>query len=231
MAEWSFPQIIDDGVNMDVNGFSVDVSEVSLPNDVEVLEDAPEIGTMQFTVSGGDFIGVSMSVEDFKELVLGLETPDQEDDEVFYSDVSGDDSVYQVMPLSDVSTASFTPQTWQLNMAQNRPIGWHYLMTRLNSNNQYILVLGRDIVYSNGIYNYSSCDYYTVYSITSSGTTRFYYDVLSDASGTVNSSSYVVYSDLFFDYLGGRSVSYSWLIIVFILLGILFLMYIRGKRK
>lgn len=226
MAEWSFPQITDDTVDMVVGDFSVDVTDVSSPDDVEVLDNAALYDGVHLTVSGGDVVGVSMSIDDFKEFVLESSSYPEEDAQVSENDI-------EIMPLAvDVSTSTFTPHTWQLNMAQNRPIGYHYVMSRLGTNNnQYVLVLGRDITYSNGVYIYQDCEYYSVYQTTVSSSTRYNYDVREDASGSINSSTYVCYSDLFFDYVGGRSVSYSWFILAFVFLGVLLLMYIRGKRK
>lgn len=226
MAEWSFPQITDDTVDMVVGDFSVDVTDVSSPDDVEVLDNAALYEGVHLTVSGGDVVGVSMSIDDFKEFVLESSPYPEEDAQVSENDI-------EIMPLAvDVSTNTFTPQVWQLNMAQNRPIGYHYVMSRLGTNNnQYVLVLGRDITYSNGVYIYQDCEYYSVYQTTVSSSTRYNYDVREDASGSINSSTYVCYSDLFFDYVGGRSVSYSWFILAFVFLGVLLFMYIRGKRK
>lgn len=241
MAEWSFPQISEDGqdVSVDVDGVSVDVSDISTPSDVEIIQESVSQGVF-LDVSGDDITGITMSFEDFLEFIDKTDSSLSENDMGISgndSDLSGNDydisanDVFPVMVLADTSVSSFTPQTWQLNMAQNRPVGWHYIMSRTGTNNNYILVLGRDISYSDGLYRYVDCDYYSVYQYSSSGYTNYIYDVSNDVTGTINSSSYVVYSDLFFDYVGGRSVSYSWFILAFIVIILLFLLFFRGNRK
>lgn len=231
--DWSVPQIgIDDSgdlsVGIDVDGVTVDVSDVDDPDVVEGINDAVDDG-ITLDVSGDDVTHIHISVEDFKDIVessLSVQT------------VSDGDPEFDQVPAplavdgDDVSTSSFSPQAWQINMAQNRPIGWHYVMTRTGTNsNNYILVLGRDVTYSDGLYIYSDAEFYSVYSTGSSGSTRYHYDVRDNYSGSISSSSYVVYSDLFFDYVGSRSVSYSWLIFAFVALIVLFLIFFRGNRN
>lgn len=230
---WSMPQISidDDGdmsVGISVDDVVIDVSDVDQPDVVEEISDAVEQG-VTLDVSGGDITRIHISVEDFKDIVEGS-FQDQT--------VSGDDIPEDLAfaPLvvegNDVSTSSFNPQAWQINLAEHRPIGWHYVMTRTGTNNNnYILVLGRDVIYSDGLYTYSDAEFYSVYSTGSSGSTRYHYDVYDNYSGSISSSSYVVYSDLYFDYLGSRSVSYSWLIIAFMALIILLLIFFRGNRN
>lgn len=228
--DWMSPQLYEgvDGLSVvvPVDGLPVDVSDLDHPDDVEVIEDAVQSDVF-LDVSGDDVTRVSISFEDFKALVESSED---------FSSVSDDDPV-EVVPLAvdgdDISLYNFTPQQWQLNMAQNRPVGWHYLMTRTGTgNNNYTLILGRDIVYDNGLYTYHDADFYSVYTTgSSSGSIRYHYDIHDHWSGTVSSSSYMVYSDLYFDYLGGRSVSYSWLILAFIALLILFLIFFKGNKS
>ena len=231
MPDWTFPQIsVSDNGSFSVDtvvsdDLSVDMSDVSSPDDVEVVEDAQGV---VLDVSGGDVDRIHMSVDDFAKLV----------ESSFGSSVSENDPVFDsdLMPLAvegnDVSVSSFNPQAWQINMAENRPIGWHYVMTRTGSNsNNYILVLGRDVTYQDGLYTYQDADFYSVYQTGSSGNVRYHYDVRDHYSGTISSASYVVYSDLYFDYIGSRSVSYSWLIVVFIALIVLLLIFFRGNRN
>lgn len=236
MADWSIPQInIDDNGDLSVDivvddNINVDVTNVDDPEVVQEVQDAVS-DSVVLDVSGGDVISVTMSVEDFKKFVQEV-SEDVLSNDLDLQEISSLSS-NDIMPLAvDTSVNTFTPQAWQLNMAQNRPIGYHYVMSRLSSNNtQYVLILGRNITYSNGIYTYSDCDYYSVYNTTVSSSTRYNYDVRENASGSINSSSYVCYSDLFFDYVGGRSVSSSWLIIAFIVVILLFLIFFRGDRK
>lgn len=231
--QWSVPGLFynDSGdlvVGLSVDDHVVDVTEIDDPDIVEEIDDAVEQG-VSLDVSGNDITGIHISVQDFKDIVQA-----SLDDQT----LSGNDVVPSqdfIQPLAvdgdDISSSSFSPQSWQINMAQNRPIGWHYVMTRtgVNSNN-YILVLGRNVAYNNGLYTYVDADFYSVYSTGSSGNTRYHYDVRDNWSGTISSSSYVVYSDLYFDYVGGRSVHYSWFIFAFVVIILLFLMFFRGNR-
>lgn len=234
-AEWIVPQVVEneDGsfsVESSAGSVSVDMSDVSDPDSVEELEDAFDSGVF-VDVSGNDVTGVHMSYDDFVSFLSGLEGE---------TDVSANDPQDSVdaglsvlsVEGADTSSASFNPQQWQVNMAQNRPVGWHYVMSRTGSGtNNYILVLGRDITYADGVYTYADSDFYSVYSTGSSGNLRYHYDIHDHWSGAVDSSQYVVYSDLYFDYLGGRSVSYTWLILDFLVLVVLFLIFFRGNRN
>lgn len=232
--DWSMPQIFvdDDGsmsVGLSVGDNFVDVTQVDDPDVVEDIGDVVEQGVI-LDVSGNDVSGIHISVEDFKDIIQSS-----------FSDqtLSGNDLVsdsVDLQPLAvdgdDISITSFNPQAWQINMAENRPIGWHYVMTRTGSNsNNYILVLGRDVIYQDGLYTYQDADFYSVYQTGSSGNVRYHYDVRDHYSGSISSTSYVVYSDLYFDYIGSRSVSYSWLVVVFIALIMLLLIFFRGYRN
>lgn len=232
--DWSMPQIFvdDDGsmsVGLSVGDNFVDVTQVDDPDVVEDIGDVVEQGVI-LDVSGNDVSGIHISVEDFKDIIQSS-----------FSDqtLSGNDLVSDSVDLQslavdgdDISITSFNPQAWQINMAENRPIGWHYVMTRTGSNsNNYILVLGRDVIYQDGLYTYQDADFYSVYQTGSSGNVRYHYDVRDHYSGSISSTSYVVYSDLYFDYIGSRSVSYSWLVVVFIALIMLLLIFFRGYRN
>lgn len=237
MADWVSPVLYDvsDGdlsVGAVIDDVIVDMSGVDDPSDVRDLEELDESSGISFDISGSDVTRVSMSLSEFKALVEGTEAS-EEDILPAVSSSDPDDGVVALAVDDTVqSSSSFSPQTWQLNMAQNRPIGWHYVMSRVGSyNNHYILVLGRDINFSNGLYTYVDCDQYSVYQTGSGSAARYVYDVNDHATGNIDSSSYVVYSDLFFDYVGSRSVSYSWLFIAFLVVIVLFIIVWRGKRK
>jgi len=228
MADWSFPQISVSGNDLSVDvvnpDFSVDVTDI---NSSDILEDIKYVSDsgVSLDVSGGDITGVHMSADYFKDFVQStLPVPSVSEDDLSF------DQNFLVVEGNDVSFSSFNPQSWQVNMAQNRPIGWHYVMSRAGNNN-YILVLGRDITYSDGLYTYSDAEFYSVYSTGSSGSTRYHYDVYDNYSGSLSSTSYVVYSDLYFDYLGSRSVTYSWFIFAFIALLLLFLLFFRRNKS
>lgn len=231
--DWSVPQIVvDDDGNMSVevqvtDDISVDMTDVDTPSDVEDIIDAGQ-DNIVFDVSGNDVQSIIMSPEAFKSLISPSEATVSENDPV----VDENALLEPLMALDarDVAAGNFTPQQWQINLADNRPFGCHYVMTRLSAtNNNYVLVLGEDITYSNGIYTYTDADYYHVYSYSSGGSTQYDYSVSEDVSGTISGTSYIVYSDLFFDYLGGRSVDYIWLIIVFLIFTLLVLQYFRRR--
>lgn len=231
MPDWSVPyvEVNDDGsvdVLIDTPAGSVDVTAADSPEDVEAVEDS--LGEVYLDVSDGDVVRVSIPVDEFRSLVESSRS-DAEDGEEVPEDAVPDDMA--PVPL-DMSPSSFSPQTWQLNMAEHRPIGYHYVMSRVGSyNNHYVLVLGRDITYADGVYSYVDCDMYSVYSTGSSSSARYVYDVDDHATGTISSAAYVVYSDLYFDFIGGRSFSYSYLLVVFLLLMVVVLIWWRGKRK
>lgn len=235
MPDWITPQIVEneDGsfsVESSADGVSVDVTDVSDPDQIEELEHAFEDDVF-VDVSGNDVTGVHMSYDDFVSFVAGLEAPQDVSTNDPQADPEADLSLLAVEG-DDISTTSFNPQQWQINMAQNRPVGWHYVMTRIGSNtNNYILVLGRDIIYADGLYTYTDADFYSVYFTGSSSNLRYHYDIHDHWTGTISSSSYVVYSDLYFDYLGGRSVPYTWLILAFLVVMVLFLIFFRGNRN
>lgn len=235
MDEWMSPQIVVDeagnsSVVLDTGDVTVDMSGVSSPSDVEVVHDAVQDGSVYLDMSGDDISGVSMSFEDFKALVEGSQAVSSDD----IQDEEADDGINLLaVDGSDASSSTFSPQQWQLNMAQNRPLGWHYVMSRVGTNyNHYILVLGRDIVYEDGVYRYSDCDQYDVYQTSNTGSTnRYIYSVEDSASGTIDSSQYVVYSDLFFDYVGGGGRASASLVLLFVVVIVLILIWWRGKRR
>lgn len=138
-----------------------------------------------------------------EDLLEFLEPDSLEDPQEAEPDPSYDDLIdlYSVAP----STASYNPQAWQVNLAQSRGFGEHYLIwaervyyTSTSSYWRYYEVVGRDISKEGDIYTYEDCDLYSYYSYSN----YVNYDV-SESSGTVDGSSYVVYSDLYFDYAGG----------------------------
>lgn len=229
MPDWYVPQIIiDDEGQMSVDvqvddNISVDMTDTEDPDEVEYVRD-----NVTMTISGNDVETITMSPEAFRGLIEGEKdisgndiTLDQED-----SLIEPDMALYDgVMPV-DVAGGSFNPQQWQINIAQNRPIGWHYVMSRRSSgNNDYFVVIGKDITYSGGVYRYAACDYYRLYSYNSGGTIRYEYSFDEAVSGTVASSDYVVYSDLYFDYFGSRVVMYSCFMIGFFIVFLLVLIW------
>lgn len=230
MPDWVAPEIVvdDDGmhVDMSVGDVSVDMSAVDQPDQVEDVIDAGSDDSVVLDVSGNDVVSVTVPYEAFKEMFLS----DSED--VSSNDLSADflASEELIEPYS-VASGTFTPQQWQVNLASGRPIGYHYVMTRLSSSNDYILVLGRDVTYDGNIYRYVDCDYYRVYTYISGSSTRYDYSVTRDASGSIGSTTYVVYSDLFFDYIGSRSFEYTFLIMLIFIFVFLLLIWWRGGNR
>lgn len=228
--DYIVPQLIvnDDGslsVGIEVDDVPVDVTDVSVPEYIQEVEDAVQSG-VHLDVSGNSVTGVTLDFEDFLSIIGA--------DEEVPPDVSENDMDIMALAVdgNQTSSNSFTPQQWQLNLAQNRPIGAHYVMTRTGTSNQsYILVIGRDITYDGiNTYMYHDCDFYSVYTTGSSSSLRYHYDVSTEQSGSVSASSYVVYSDLFFDYVGGRFVPYSFIIFFVILIIFAALMFFRRKE-
>lgn len=139
-----------------------------------------------------------------------------------------------VLPASVTATnAVYTPTAWQVNLAQNRAFGEHYLMwaQRVSSGSsyywRYYLALGRDMTYASNTYRYTDAEVYSYYSYNSSVT----YDV-SVSSGSVSGSSYLVYSDLYFDYVGVDPASNGFVYMAFVMfLIIITLLMIGGKRN
>lgn len=157
-------------------------------------------------------------------------------------DIDGTSVFFTVTPLDDVailpasvvpSTANYTPQAWQINLAEHRSLGEHYLMWAQRTSYgstyywRYYLAIGRNISYSSNTYTYHDAELYTYYTYNNSTT----YNVLV-SSGTVSGTTYLVYSDLFFDYVGADPVLTASPYITFLLAMIIIaLLVIGGKRN
>lgn len=155
---------------------------------------------------------------------------------------NGGSDVFTVTPVSDVdaapasvaaSNAAYTPQAWQINLAENRSFGEHYIMwaERIYSGSssyywRYHIALGSKISYASNVYTYTDAEVYTYYSYNSSVT----YDV-SVSSGTVSGSSYLVYSDLYFDYVGVDPAFKGSVYIFFALFVIIIALLIYWREK
>lgn len=172
---------------------------------------------------------------------------DEEDDQAFqpeyyisdgmlYSSdgVALDRDIY-VLPASvTASNAVFTPTVWQVNLAEHRAFGDHYLMwaQRVNYSGssyywRYYLALGPDITKSGDTYRWQDAEVYSYYTYNSAVT----YDV-SVNSGSVSGSTYLVYSDLYFDYVGVDPAGSSLVYVTFIMFVIVIaLLMIGGKRN
>lgn len=182
-------------------------------------------------IDGGDQSDVDTDTTsdqgvDLSDQVETAEGVEESEDMVIY-----DNSVSLASVAS--GSQSYTVQSWQLALAQNRDFGDHYLLWAVReyySNYSYYwhyyAVIGKDIELSDDTYTYTDCDVYELYSYNDSTTYLF-----QESSGTVSGSSYVVYSDLYFDYVGTKpTLSSAYLIVVFLLvLSMLFIISLRRK--
>lgn len=140
---------------------------------------------------------------------------------------------YGIDPLASVSSqANFTPTAWQVNLASFRSMGEHYLMYAVRRTSgsssylQYYLVRGKDIKYDNGIYTYTDCDLYTLYNYSSIVNYETYV-----SSGSVSGSSSLVYSDLYFDYIGNDPIDNAMPYLMFTLFLIVIVLLVIGGRR
>lgn len=195
------------------------VDGVIYPSEVtEALEEATENGALENQKDIFEDM-VSSPVE-------GEEAPADLQDDIYASDAA--------VALSAVpSTAAFTPTAWQANLASNRNLGEHYLMyanrvyySGSASYWHYFLVLGSDISYDADIYTYTDCDVYSYYSYQN----MVYYD-RDLGSGRLNGNATLVYSDLYFDYLGVDPVNNVYPYMAFVLFLVVILLLIVGGRK
>lgn len=171
--------------------------------------------------------------EDILDSVESDSVEDQEEIETSESDSSGD---YSVMPMSVVDSGySFSPQTWQVNLAAARSMGEHYLMYGIRRSSSgyysywdYYLALGDDIEYneSTDVYDYTNCDFYHYSSIDDVITYEVY-----ESSGSISGSDHVVYSDLYFDYVGVDPVNNSGFFVCWTMLFFIFLAVLIGGRR
>lgn len=164
--------------------------------------------------------------EDLTEEVVFSDQEDQEEEvDVLYSESDFQDAI--ALYSSAPSTQAFTPQSWQINIAANRKFGEHYLIYGdRNTYTTYYLVLGKDISFnaSSDTYSYRDCDFYSYNSYNNTVT----YDH-SSSSGSLTGSSHVVYSDLYFDYVGVKpSSSFDYL--YFFLLFVIILLLLRRRH-
>ena len=163
-------------------------------------------------------------LEDSENSEVLEETPDDGSGPVFISPYS-----------SVVDEAAFSPQSWQINIAENRGIGEHYLLWAVrdtisgyNRYWRYYLAVGKDIEFneSNDVYTYNSVD---LFSYNDNGDTVTY--EVENSSGTVDGSQYLVYSDLYFDYVGIDPTNSPVVYMVAIAFIMLFVLLIVTRRR
>lgn len=205
------------------------MAQVQLNEDTGLFESVVGDESVNDVVTSDQAKEVLENVEDQEDILDGMESTSPSLEEEIISDPAAAAFDYSVSPYAAVDTDySFTPQTWQVNLASSRSFGEHYLMymTRDGSSRSYWLILGKDISYSNDVYTFADCEQYYYNSYSSTVT----YEV-SSASGSVNGETYLVYSDLYFDYVGADPALGATPYIMFVLLFIIILLLIvRGKR-
>lgn len=200
--------VLDDVPASDEVSGSLDADQEVKEDSQELLEDNPDasLSGPELVVLDGEFyIDADLSLAD-----LGID------------------------PASvTAQNAAFTPLAWQVNVASSRSFGEHYLMwaQRVSSGSsyywRYYLAVGHDMVKSGDTYRYTDAEVYTYYSYNSSVT----YDV-SVLSGSVSGSAYLVYSDLYFDYVGTDPAASGFVYMVFFMFVILIaVLMIGGKRN
>lgn len=203
----------------------------------QIVTDISDFDELQEIVQEQTEEVVTDVVEDPENILDSLESPAMEIEEEASTGEDYGSADYSVMPLSVVDTDyTFSPQTWQLNLASSRQLGEHYLMYGIrksgtsgyNSYWDYYLVLGNDIDYdeSSDRYSYTDCDLYHYSSYDGYVTYE-----LSESSGSLSGSSSVVYSDLYFDYVGVDPVVNSYPYIGFVMILILMLISFFGGRR
>lgn len=136
---------------------------------------------------------------------------------------------YAVIP----DESAYTPAAWQVNLAAHRALGEHYVMYahRVSTSTsyrywRYYLILGDNISYQNEIYQYKDCEVYSYYDSGDYVT----YEVVS-GSGSVDGSQYLVYSDLYFDYVAVPAGVDSYCYIFFALFFLMFVLILVTRRK
>lgn len=227
--------IVDDVLSDDVPGASLDgafsdsdgvLSDADSADDVNSVEDDVETDADVSTVE-----------DDTEENLV----PDSPKSTVYLLSFDGESVPFTVTALDSLdalpaavvpSTASYTPQAFQLNLAQNRSFGEHYVMwaQRVSSGSsyywRYYIAVGRKITYSSNVYRYTDVELYT-YSAYNSQVT---YDV-SVTSGAVSGTTYLVYSDLYFDYVGVDPAVNGSVYIYFALFMIIIVLLIFGGKR
>lgn len=241
---------VDGGVFFDeFSGSSDDFlgSDVSNPSPdggiPSVSDPVSDAGPVDSELSGDGFAEVGDISEDPEDLedVEGVEPSDGSEGDpgflVYDGQLYTDDGVpvdlLGVLPASvTASNAVYTPTAWQVNLAEHRSFGEHYLMwaQRLYSGSsyywRYYLALGRDMSYASNVYTYADAEVYSYSSYNSSVT----YDV-SVSSGSVSGSTYLVYSDLYFDYVGVDPAVSGSVYFLFPLLLLLIVLFMTGGKR
>lgn len=215
-------------------------TEVTVP-DIEVSVPSSSVNntgsqdtdtTNSIDIVGGDSIGDNSSQSSDTGASLSDQTEDETD--VSESEDMADYDSYINLASAAPSVQSYSVQPWQLNLAENRQIGEHYLIWaervyyggNYNYYWHYFVAVGKDIEKNGDMYMYTDADVYDLFSYDNTTTYQ-----MQQTSGSVNGSSFVVYSDLYFDYVGTASTVSVPFILVGLLLIITMLLIIALRRK
>lgn len=226
-------QLNEDGTFSSIVG-DTDVTDMTYEEIQEVVEEQETVLLPSDQITDeGEITDVLETTENILDDMGVAAVEDSEESEVVENSYPAD---YSVMPLSAVDTDyTYSPTAWQLNLAAERGLGEHYLMygSRTGSGSyngywDYYLVLGDDIEYNEASdrYTYTDCDVY--HHSTYDGVVTY---ERMESSGTISGSSQVVYSDLYFDYVGVDPVENSYPYISFALFMIMIVLLIVGGRK
>lgn len=208
------------------------MAQVHLNEDTGLFESVVGTESVDDVVTPDQAEEVLDRVETEEDILDGVVAPAPSLEETVVSDPPDYLVDYTAMPfVAAPSDTAFNPQAWQVNLASNRSYGQHYLMygDRISTGSyswRYYLIVGSDIDYANDIYTYSDCDVYTYNSANS--IVNYTREI---GSGTVSGQSNVVYSDLYFDYVG-TDPAFGVLpyILYFLLLIVILFLSLRGKR-
>lgn len=226
-------ELNEDGTFSSVVG-DTDVTDMTYEEIQEVVEEQEIVvqPSEQITDEGE----ISDVLETTENILDDMGTTAMEDTETFEVVEDSGSSDYSVMPLSTVDTDyTYSPTAWQLNLASKRSLGEHYLMYGVRTGSgsyngywDYYLVLGDDIEYNEASdsYAYTDCDVY--HHSTYDGVVTY---ERMESSGAISGSSQVVYSDLYFDYVGIDPVENSYPYMSFALFMIMIVLLIVGGRK
>ncbi len=212
-----------------------DVTDLTGEKAIEASQEAAELVDQEVDTeeSEDDLEDGVQDSEDILDSVLSDSVEDSEEVQVDSDGVSSDNTI--ALTSAAASSSSFTPAAWQINLASARQLGEHYLMwaeryyySGTSYYTIYYLAVGRDITFddSTDLYTYSDVDLYDYYSYNSVIT--YERDI---ASGDVSGSDCVVYSDLYFDYVGVNPVNNSDSYISFVLLLCIIIILVVGVRR
>lgn len=203
------------------------IDDESVPDGSYIMNEDGTLTLIEDSQNGTNFFSSTDTGTDLSDQTEASEDDTQSEDVVNY------DSDIMLTSVSPSTQSSYTVQSWQFNLAENRQIGEHYLIwaERNYYNNyssywHYYAVVGKDIVKDGDNYTYTDCELYDMYTYNDQTTYN-----MEETSGSVSGSAYLVYSDLYFDYCGNPSAVSIPFVLVGLLLIITMLLIIALRRK